>query len=616
MLPPGIKNPFLTHKLDDTASLPAGDVPELHATVLSKCGDMFAQARYSRQAIGLLVVGEAGSGKSHLVAQLRQQFAAIPTAVHVSISLKGAYAGRLWRHLRERLVTELLREYKSADHGANGLLRILRNRFPKWAAATQSGPGGLLGWLLGKAPSKNDLQPFLSEAAKSGGLNYGLQKVLPKVSSPDLTLLAHDWLRGQQLGSDDLVKLGLPPSYPSEQEQEVTAREVVLSLLQLAGEQTVLMLCFDEVEAIQSSNWDAAVLRQFTTLVTDLLGDKGARVVATFIRPNLKLELDKAVEVSNIQKMSQFTATIPPLSWEQMVRVVVCRLDAEQSCRPLRALHAPDIYWPLGQKFLDGVFQENRRVMTPRHAIRACAVEFLRQQNGEPSGPGGPPVDGGGEQSGDEFLRLWEKLRKKLLKSPQSIKFDSVMGIVLPWLVELTGRLLTSAHGTGSQHAEFSLLFQPLHSTKPVGVCFCSQDPRSLWRKQDKLIKLWSEMKGKSLGMIVTLRAADPAPAKGAMERFDTLRAADARVLLIPAAQLADVAALQAMFTAAASGELTRAGKPVEKVEFSQWAKDNLSADVKLFMSQMFDAVPMESVPPALSLAKPTKNPTTTKAKK
>jgi hypothetical protein len=302
MIPLGVRNPFLASKLDDTLVLPAGDVPDLHAAVLARCGESLAQAVQTGQSVGLLVVGEAGSGKSHLIAQLRRQLADRPTAALAAIPLRGAFAGRLWRHLREQLMAELLRGYRNQSPGANALLRVLRNRFPRWASAVQGETGGLLGWLVGRSRSEDDLQSYLDEFAGECDLDYGLRKVLPRLGVSDTSALARSWLLGQQLGPEDLVKLGLPPAHPSEQEQEKNSRDVVLSMLRLAGERTALVLCFDEVEAIQAGTWDAGVLRQFATLATDLLAQTGPRAVITFVRPNLFLEMQKAVEVSNLQK--------------------------------------------------------------------------------------------------------------------------------------------------------------------------------------------------------------------------------------------------------------------------------------------------------------------------
>lgn len=618
-VPAHVQNPFVTHKLDDTARLPAGDVPDLHADILSRFTDMLGHAKQSGQGIGFLVVGEAGCGKSHMIAQLRSQLAAIPSVVLVSVPMKGAYAGRLWRHLRERFVSELLREYGTGS-GSNGLVRILRNRFPNWAHAVQSSsPGGVLGWILGKSGAKADLGMYLNEPSDSGPLHYQFSKVLTKVSDATLSPLAHQWLRGQQLGGEDLALLGLPSASPSELDLEVTAREVVLSLLRLAGSQTTVVLCFDEVEAIQSSNWDAAVLREFTTLVTDLLGETGPRVVATFMRPSLKTEIDKAVEVSNVQKMSQFDAAIPALTWEQVVRIVVVRADAEPTCQAIRSARPASDHWPVGTAFLEDLHRAERK-LTPRHVIRACSVEFDRLKAGgtattaagnQPQ-PGTRPETPQGHtlqpqptpEPEDNLPKMLDYLRKKYRKSPQAIRFDSVLGIALPLLAELADLGLTSANTAGSQYGDFSLLFRAAGSAgQPLGVSFCSQDPKALWHKQDKLLARWAEMKGKLLSGAVVMRAADAPTSKGVVERFDRMRAGSIRVLMLTTDQLAEVAAFQKMFTDATTGDLTLKGKPVEKEEFTAWAKGNLTDIIKRLLEEVF--VPQATPAAPASVAAP-----------
>ena len=97
MLPPGLKNPFVASKLDDTVSLPPGDVPDLHANVLARCEDMLQQARHARHGVGLLVIGEAGSGKSHLIAQFRRRIATSPDAVLAASASPSYGAGRCGR---------------------------------------------------------------------------------------------------------------------------------------------------------------------------------------------------------------------------------------------------------------------------------------------------------------------------------------------------------------------------------------------------------------------------------------------------------------------------------------------------------------------------------------
>src|SRR5262249_23690518 len=153
-------------------------------------------------------------------------------------------------------VTDLLRQDQSPTAGNSGLLRILRNRFPTWAATAEGTAGGLLGWLLGRPRSAESIEPFLDQFAQTCAIDYGMQKVLPRLADAGLTTLAHAWLRGDQLGESDLARLGLPRQSPTEHEQETNAREVVLSLFRLAGNKTTLFVCFDEVEALQAGAGD------------------------------------------------------------------------------------------------------------------------------------------------------------------------------------------------------------------------------------------------------------------------------------------------------------------------------------------------------------------------
>lgn len=591
MIQIALNNPFLTIKLDDTVSLPPGDVPELHDRVREKCRLALVQAQQSGQSIGLMVIGEAGSGKSHLIARLRQDLAGTARAVLATISLRGAFAGKLWRHVRTVLASELLRRYPG-NNGLNGLLRILHNRFPKWATV-QHARGGLLEILLGRA--KTGLQPYLSEFAQTCPLDYALQKVLCQLENPH----ARAWLRGEQLDAADLAKLGLPPAFPSEHEQEKVSREVVLSLFRLAGTATTLFVCFDEVEAIQAGTYDAVSLRQFATLATDLLAETGPRVVATFIRPNLRIEVSKAVEPSSLQKMAQETTVLPTINWEQAVRLTKARLEAEPSCRSARLDNPDGSCWPLSQTFLDKVYTANKRSLTPRHLIRACAVEFERLQKS--STAGGEPdisletIDGDtastqSESCDDkEFVRMWEKQRQKNLKKSEEIKFDRTLAIALPWLVHLIPLPFIWIQEPEDCPGDVNLLFQPKgRGRKRLGISFCNHEPRLLWRRLDRLLTQWTATMGNTLGSLIVLRAKAVRTTEASESRLTNLARAGVHIVRAEMQSLVELAAYQAMLTAAQTGDLTRSGRPVEVAEYDAWVKANLSGAVKEFLDHIF----------------------------
>ena len=599
-------NPFRSSNVDDTVTLPPGNVPELHANVIERVESLLKQSREAGIGIGLLVIGQTGSGKSHMIAQLRRQLAGDPGVVPVAIRMRGAYTGRFWSHTRKELVSELLRGYDDVSAGANGLLRILRNRFPKWAAKAGGSGGGLFDWMFGGTKSSNgDLKPFLDEHHRTSPvdyqLDYNLRKVLPKVGEPELTTLAHDWLKGDQLGADDLQALGLNAHTNSD--QEVESREVVASLLKLAGTATTLLVCFDEVETIQAGAFDATALGQFTKLVTQLVVQTGPRLVATFLRSSLHAEIVRAAAEthlqSNLDKMGQVSATIPTLTWEQTVRIVACRLEASKACHDARQLHPGDQFWPLSKAFVESTFQQHKLVLSPRHLILACAVEFDRVVSGGPPYETGKPVtttNGAGQgatgkvvqqSDSDEFLMVWKKRVKRV--KPQAVKFDGLMGIALPWLAELTACPFTRMHEVYPQLGDIDLLFRPTApGALPVGVSFCNHEPKSLRWRLERVQKQWDGVRGRLLGGVVLLRYSEPKITAAAQERVNKLTQAGARALFLSTQQLTELTAFYEMFVAAQTGELTRKGSPVDVSEYGAWAKGNITDAVKEFLGQVF----------------------------
>jgi hypothetical protein len=577
-----LKNPFVGHKQDDLTTLPPGDVPELHQSAMSQCSLAISSARDTGTSTGLMMVGEAGSGKSHLITQLRGRVASETDVVLLAVRLGGAVSGCLWRHLRERLVSELLRPYPTGKNNDNGLLRILRNRFPKLVTKDAAG-NAIVSVIFGKLNPSDALKQCLDELAKSTPtFNYQLRKVLPCLLNQNTATLASAWLLGQSLNKEDYQTIGLTAEFPSDHERESISRSIVLSLLHLAGNATTLFIVFDEVEAIQAGNQDAVVLRQLATMATELLGEPGPRVVATSIRPTMHLTLKATVEVSNLQKMSQFTTQLPPLNWEQCVRITRARLDAEHSCRAARSQYAADPDWPLGREFLEREFEANRRSLTPRHLILNCAVEFQRLQKGLPEGSTSK------SPKADDFNKIWEKQRSQFLKKPQSVQFDKVVSLTLPWLVQLFEPSLVRVQEKSETLGDINLLFEHRNSAKkPIGVSLCNQEPKSLWRRLDRLIEQWRKAKGKMLSELLVVKSESAVTAT-AQKKLDKLADLGACVVLLDVHQVAELAAFQSMLTNALEGKMTNAGRPIDSKEYDQWATENLSDAVKVVLQNLF----------------------------
>jgi hypothetical protein len=130
----GIDNPFRDTILNDPWRPSPPDVPEIHAKVFQTCCNVLESVRRQGKTSSVLIHGEPGSGKTHLLARLRRHCRNVeprvldplePETVFVAVRLQTS-PNRLWRHLRQSFVEDLIRE---APDTTPQLKRILLRRF-------------------------------------------------------------------------------------------------------------------------------------------------------------------------------------------------------------------------------------------------------------------------------------------------------------------------------------------------------------------------------------------------------------------------------------------------------------------------------------------------------
>lgn len=625
-----LNNPFRKQQVGHERTPPPGNVPGLHKHAQDCLRRLVRETQTSDTGASLLVRGEAGSGKSHFITQVRNDLADNPGVVLVRVPLQKAYVGQIWRFVRARVAEELLsRGWNTNEPSLTGLVRIMKNRFPNWSPDQPR--GSLIEMLTGASLSPGQvIQRELNENADGLELSYELRQVLPKLWDKDASLatVAASWLKGTTLGEDDLRRLGLPTSYPNDYEREQQARDAVFSLLRLAGTRTTFIVCFDEVEAILTSADDAVALRAFTNLVTDLVAEPGPRLVVTFIRPTTTMSLIRHVENSNIQKMGQVELDLPFLErWEDVVQIVTARLHADHECRAERIKH-PDQLWPFGEAFVRGLYEREHLALTPRHLLKACMVEFERLRRPEPKPlevTPTPPIKKEPEVSttkpeptpaaerpagrnpsttdnskkppevhesvpDKEFARLWEKRRQHHATHTGAIDFEVVMGNGLRWLATLATTPLEANPAIDSKLLDINIVFRPAGTLTPrTGISFCHHDARFLWHRLNRLINQAQAAKAYGLlERLVLLRPADFTTTPVAQQRLDKLRRGGAVVLLVQPQQLVELAAFQELLSMAQTGVVTDAGRPITGSEFTVWARSNLSSAVKELAVDVF----------------------------
>lgn len=600
MIDPTLPDPFHGNSaLKDTTALPPGNVPELHKPALDALTRLVAAARASGGPTSLLVHGEQGSGKTHLIAQLRHDLRGDPAAVVVEVSLHGAYPGGLWRHTRKLLVRDLLCE-SGGNGSATGLTRLLAARYPQWGKV--QAVGGLLDIIF--PPTAPKLAPLM---AADGGVPIALRAVLPKLYEAATATTAADWLRGEHLTDEALKVLGLPIADLTDQQQEVSAREVVLALCRLAGGKVTLVVCYDNLEAVQSSTADGPALRDFAWAAGELATEPGPRVVVTFVRPETMQLLRKVAEKAAVQRIAGTETEIPPLArWEHVARLVAARYEATPGWADVRKGH-DDPHWPLGEPFLRAVLAGNRHALTPRHLLSACRVELDRIRKGKTSSTAEPAA---AESQAVGFDRPWQDRRDRYLAKPATLKFDAVVGIGLPWLREAVGARFDRFPHPFDELPDVTLLFRPASGGKMIGVSVCSHPPQQFWRRLARLEKQWAAAREHHLTALVVVRRDGERIEPGGRRRWESLAAAGVAMLALPPQQYAELAAYQELFSLTQAGTFMDRGRPVTVAEFQTWAVPHLTSAVKELADAVFGPVPapeQDLVP--LVTAKPDRKP-------
>src|SRR3954453_19498829 len=126
----GIANPFGHTIVTDPWQAAEADVPGIHARAFEACRPALESVRTTGRSTAVILHGEAGSGKTHLLSRLRRRWAATdadgidtnrPEMGFVAVRLQTG-PRRLWRYLRRSFADDLLRTHPL---GGTQLERIL-----------------------------------------------------------------------------------------------------------------------------------------------------------------------------------------------------------------------------------------------------------------------------------------------------------------------------------------------------------------------------------------------------------------------------------------------------------------------------------------------------------
>ncbi len=374
-----ISNPFRSAIVSDPWHWDVVDVPEIHKDAFDLCRRALEYVRSDRQSTSVLLYGEAGSGKTHLLARLQAYLGGLltiygvaPPAVFVSVRLQTS-PQMIWRHLRNRFGEDLLRQ--TAD-GRPQLERILLARLGVVRPEIEE-PRLWLERLQSHAKSSpqaiEELDEALDKVDRQAQINdRDLVTVLGHLLLGRHRRDARAWLRGESLPETALNQLGLNPD--QDEDPEERARRLVLSLTRLTGPDIPLVFCFDQVEALQSHPQDLAGLYKFGQMIGSLRDETHNSLLISCILSTFLTTLNQAIISSDRDRLSVFgERSLSSLTPLEAKRLVAARLNASAGLQSLRPANQVP-FWPLRESDIDEAVRLKKD--TPRALLSFCAEKF------------------------------------------------------------------------------------------------------------------------------------------------------------------------------------------------------------------------------------------------
>jgi hypothetical protein len=568
-------NPFDDYIVTDPWQTAVTDVPEIHASAYALCCQARDHVCRENKTTSVLLHGQIGSGKTHLLARLRKQwtvttpesFTTPPPGILFIAHRFAPSPTRIWRQLRRSLVNDLLRP---DSQGSCQLQRLLLRQLarvrpadtylPHWweyMQLTYAGEGDLereLGSLFDKLDQECDLGRSLCTML--------LRFILDRQGRD-----VRDWLRGAALPDETLVALGLPRAPDEPEDHEAEARDFILALSRLAGPDHPLVICFDQIEALQVHPKDQAGLFAFGQLVAALHDQTSNVLMISCVQSSFLLQLRQYVAGQNYNRLAKYEGSLDLLNWDQAVSLIKARLDSLVDLAHQRRGHPDQPLWPLPEEHVQTAFRG--QASTAREVLTHCS-QLL--------GALPPP------SLLDFLTTAWAERVQRSPAAADPDQVDAILSDGLPLLfhvVEKNAKLIPA-------HEERDLDFVLEAPEGRIGLSLCNH--RSMHTLAARFRRLADSHVGPQLSRLIVLR--DPRwpirkSARQTRNYLKELKRAGAGYLEPSAQVLANLDALRSLLSDAKSGDLANAGEAVAPATVEDWIANNFPRLLRDFLAEI-----------------------------
>jgi len=595
-----IPNPFSQSIVNDAWQEAPADVPEIHAQAFELCCDLLGHVRRGTGSRSILLHGQAGSGKTHLLARLRRQWVSEaaeasslarppepPQVLLTSVRLR-AGPRMICRHLRRTLAGDL---FRPSLYGLTQLERLLLHRLSqylpnpkkawKWWQTLHEPLRERKWWETFRRPEGLDelekyFDQLMERLDEDLDLGRNLTTVLRHLISGRHRRDTRDWLREGALPETAMQNLELVPD-PSEEDPEEQAIDFICALSRLAGPDVPLVLCFDQVEALQAHPGDYEGLFSFGRMVSALHDKTSTLLMISCVQSSFLDSLQEAIRGADMDRLAEWEGLLRPLTWRESEALAAARLEGSDALAEEREAQG-DLLWPLQAGRLYQ-FMQSAGTCTPRQFIAFCSDEFERWRQGQAE-----PV-----LSMEEYLvQQYETELTEALERGGPRYTDDILAHGLPLLMETTGQ--------GRQNLEqvpkgVDLAFRMSKGERYFS--FCNQNGILLTMR---LKRLYDQIQKGALPHVVVIRDSRLPVSRQAIrarDYLDALLAHKGVVIVRPSAlALAALDAFRRLLSDAKAGDLAHRGEGISAEAVQEWMASHLPGALVELLEAIFPEGP------------------------
>jgi hypothetical protein len=355
----------------------------------------------------ILILGEAGSGKTHLLMRAAQRLA---TSNHILFVRKPTNEESVAQHIWQNIVSSLTRVLPQASGGRSQMDDLLAHVFSdvlvpefeqdiaekpekaelkkQWVRLLKTDPFNLFN-MIGQGEKRlNNLRLLRNRTlrylkARHPNVDETVADILIKycfVSREDHKRILLTWLSGQQVSETEAKALGLPPAWVPDQDgvsdqslsqqREEHALRAIQSIGVLSTHYHPLILAFDQLEGLRNERrlterWSDAV-REIITMAPNFL-------IITCVFPSLWQSwfldvLNNSHNASAAERIAAQTVTLEAFGARHAARMVTKQMEAVAG-----QLRLPTEIYPFTDADVASLCQS---VSSPRLFIQAARNAF------------------------------------------------------------------------------------------------------------------------------------------------------------------------------------------------------------------------------------------------